>query len=155
MNPSHSMPLTPWDWYFKMWSLHSNSRDPESLLFIKILYSLGVEFWNVTYFRETSQRHEWWVSFVIGIAVRSVITWRHLKLWLSLENKFLTALNCILQVLCRFVKCLLILLQIQVPWNTSSNKAQIETKSAVVLKHHVSKGIKTSWNGFSTVTMYL
>ena len=32
------------------------------------------------------QRHEWWVSFVIGIAVRSVINWRHLKLWLSLRN---------------------------------------------------------------------
>ena len=31
-------------------------------------------------------RHEWWVRFVIGIAVRSVITWRHLKLWLSLKT---------------------------------------------------------------------
>jgi len=29
--------------------------------------------------------------------------------------------------------------KIQVPWSTSSNKAQIETKSAVVLKHHITR----------------
>ena len=85
---------------------------PEFGLLVHTQYRYTCELFacEIKYVQTVIQRHEWWVSFVIGIAVRSVINWRHRKLWLSLENKFLTAINCILQILRLFVKCLLILL---------------------------------------------